>query len=508
VQSLFPQEEVFEWLFATVPRHFWRSKTNRRRYFSWLGTQLGFKHPDDWYRITAVDFERNHGGGLLCLHYNNSPSIAVKTIFPKYHWLEWKFTSTPNGFWRARKNGRRYLKWLGDQLGFTIADDWYRITVEDFKNNYGWGLLQAYDSSPTKAVTALLPERKLQLARFNTRPQSFWKVKENQRAFFDDLFRQFKYKTLDDWYGVTVEAVCDNGGRGLLPYYGGSHIAAIMANYPEHEWLEWRFARVPQRFWSDPSNRRRYFVWLGKQLGLRTMEDWYRVNSHIIEHNYGSGLKQLAFGSSPSRAIMETFPHHKWIPWKFEVVPNGFWQDKKNRVAYLRWLGRRLGISRKSDWYEITKKRFVDNYGGGVIDFYSNSCALAVTDCFDHLRWDIERFASLRTNQKRIYRLIKRKWPDAVWEFKHPDMRFRESGRAMELDIWIPSIKVAVEYQGEQHFFPVRGWGGKKAFAEIQQRDAEKRKRCKQLSICLVEIPYTWDGDSKSLMNALKGFEG
>lgn len=503
VKILFPREDIHEWRFSAVPRNFWRSPGNRKRYFDWLGKQLGYTHLEDWYQVTADDFQKHHGGGLLYLHFRNSPSLAVKRTFRHHTWLDWRFTCAPQGFWKNRRNCRRYLKWLGNELGFKTPDDWYQIKVEDFKQHFGLGLLQTYDSSPTKLLRSLLPECPLRVSRFHTRPQAFWKSKKNQKAFLDALFVKLNYKSMDDWYRLTFEQVSRNGGYGLLRHYNGSHSAALIANYPNHEWLEWRFVSVPKGFWDKPANRRRYFVWLGEQLGIRTLDDWYRVNSQMIEHNYGRGLKQLVFGGSPSRAIMETFPQHKWIPWKFEVVPNGFWHDKKNRVAYLRWLGKRLGIARKTDWYEITKKRFVENYGGGFLDFYRNSCALAVTECFDTMHWDIELFATLRTNQKRIYRIIKRVWHDAVWEHKHPDMRFVKSGRAMELDIWIPSTKVAVEYQGEQHFFPVPGWGGKKAFAEIKRRDAEKKKRCKQLGIRLVEVPYTWDGDSKSLMGLL-----
>jgi hypothetical protein len=505
VKLLFPTEELLEWQFATVPRRFWRSHANRKRYFQWLGKQLGFEQPDDWYRVTAEDFATHNGSGLLYLYYGNSPSVAVAKTFPEHKWLEWKFTSAPNGFWRNTTNCRRYLKWLGDTLGLKNAADWYRISVQDFKDNHGWGLLQAYDSSPTKALTTLLPEYRLQISQFDTRPQSFWKDPKNQKAFLHDLFDRLGYKAPDDWYQLTFDDVAQSGGYGLLRQYNGSHIAAVMANFPRHDWAEWQFASVPQGFWADVSNRQRYFAWLGERLGIRKMDDWYRVNSHMIESNYGSGLKQLVFGGSPSRAIMETFPRHKWIPWKFEVVPNGFWHDKENRVAYLKWLGRRLGITKKSEWYEITKNRFVENFGGGFIDYYRNSCAFAITDCFDHMNWDIECFSVLRTNQKRIFRILKHKWSDAVWEYKHPDMRYSTSGRPMELDIWIARKKIAVEYQGEQHFFPVPGWGGEKAFAEIQRRDAEKRKRCDQLGIRLIEVPYTWDGDAKSLLALVAG---
>ncbi len=41
-------------------------------------------------------------------------------------------------------------------------------------------------------------------------------------------------------------------------------------------------------------------------------------------------------------------------------------------------------------------------------------------------------------------------------------------GRKQEIDIWIPSIKLAIEYDGEQHFWPIK-------FGCMSDQEAEKR---------------------------------
>ena len=53
------------------------------------------------------------------------------------------------------------------------------------------------------------------------------------------------------------------------------------------------------------------------------------------------------------------------------------------------------------------------------------------------------------------------------------------------IDIFIPSIKVAIEYQGEQHFEPIKFYGGEKAYAETIKRDQEKYKLCTENGIKL-----------------------
>lgn len=48
-----------------------------------------------------------------------------------------------------------------------------------------------------------------------------------------------------------------------------------------------------------------------------------------------------------------------------------------------------------------------------------------------------------------------------------------------------------IEYQGQQHFIPVKNWGGEKEFQKRQIKDQIKRDFCKNNNIPLLEILYT-----------------
>lgn len=61
------------------------------------------------------------------------------------------------------------------------------------------------------------------------------------------------------------------------------------------------------------------------------------------------------------------------------------------------------------------------------------------------------------------------------------------------LDIFIPELKVAIEYQGLQHFQPVEYFGGVKAFEETQKRDARKLRLCKRHGIHLIYVQQGYD---------------
>lgn len=63
--------------------------------------------------------------------------------------------------------------------------------------------------------------------------------------------------------------------------------------------------------------------------------------------------------------------------------------------------------------------------------------------------------------------------------------------RGLELDIHVPDRKVAFEYQGQQHFHPIKAWGGERALAELKNRDGLKMRLCQDNGIKLIHVNYT-----------------
>jgi hypothetical protein len=57
-------------------------------------------------------------------------------------------------------------------------------------------------------------------------------------------------------------------------------------------------------------------------------------------------------------------------------------------------------------------------------------------------------------------------------------------------DIFIPKLKIAIEYQGGQHFKPIKFFGGEKEFEKIVKRDENKRKKCEMKKIKLLYFSY------------------
>ena len=91
----------------------------------------------------------------------------------------------------------------------------------------------------------------------------------------------------------------------------------------------------------------------------------------------------------------------------------------------------------------------------------------------------------IKGNQGELFYLIKNIFKDAIYNFRGFSWLARDGRHRMEIDIWVPSIKLAIEYDGEQHFIPIDFCGRGKDSAEenfkkIKGRDIVKDKIIKQ----------------------------
>lgn len=90
------------------------------------------------------------------------------------------------------------------------------------------------------------------------------------------------------------------------------------------------------------------------------------------------------------------------------------------------------------------------------------------------------------------------------------ELRYPLTGRNLELDCYNPELRLALEYQGRQHYkyTPVFHKNYEEFVAQIN-RDQFKKQRCRELGITLIEIPYTvkMEDLSKRIKNELREFK-
>ena len=224
-------------------------------------------------------------------------------------------------------------------------------------------------------------------------PSGFWSDIKNRHAYMRWLGKQLGYKKKEDWYQISKQDFHRNFGGGMLAnFYEDSPQKAVIDFLPGNDWKEWLFRSTPQGFWKKKENRKAYMDWLGEQLGLKSVDDWYGVSRSHFHTNHGGGLLANYYGDSVFRALREYAPRKKWQPWCFHTVPQGFWKDVDNRRAYFRWLGKEIGFTKISDWYGLTRQHFSDHHGESLfVTYYHGSVYNALVDFRPRHNWSREK---------------------------------------------------------------------------------------------------------------------
>jgi hypothetical protein len=97
-----------------------------------------------------------------------------------------------------------------------------------------------------------------------------------------------------------------------------------------------------------------------------------------------------------------------------------------------------------------------------------------------------------------LFKEIRKLYPDTLYQYR-PDWLGRQS-----LDIFIPSLNTAIEYQGIQHYISVDFFGGEDALLQRQELDRQKRDLCNENNVRLIEWLYSTEPTRKNIKEALK----
>lgn len=76
--------------------------------------------------------------------------------------------------------------------------------------------------------------------------------------------------------------------------------------------------------------------------------------------------------------------------------------------------------------------------------------------------------------------------------------------KPQHLDVYVPSKKLAFEYQGQQHFEPIEFFGGQESFENAVERDRLKAYKCQANKVILIQWLYTEPIDQPTLMEKLR----
>ena len=93
-----------------------------------------------------------------------------------------------------------------------------------------------------------------------------------------------------------------------------------------------------------------------------------------------------------------------------------------------------------------------------------------------------ERFVS----ETELYRIVK-----SIFKDQKVIHHYRTKWlKGQEIDIFIPDLNLAIEYDGIQHFKPIKAWGGEEGLKKNIERDKIKEEKCKENNVNLIRFTY------------------
>lgn len=98
-----------------------------------------------------------------------------------------------------------------------------------------------------------------------------------------------------------------------------------------------------------------------------------------------------------------------------------------------------------------------------------------------------------------LFHAVRKRYPDTLYQYR-PDWLGRQS-----LDLYVPSLHTAIEYQGIQHYHPVTFFGGEEALLQRQELDRQKKQLCEENNVRLIEWEYSLEPTDKNVRQALTG---
>lgn len=107
-------------------------------------------------------------------------------------------------------------------------------------------------------------------------------------------------------------------------------------------------------------------------------------------------------------------------------------------------------------------------------------------------------------SQTKLYNRLKSDFPDLniLFEINDKSLSWLDGQR---LDIYIPELNVAIEYDGQQHYTPIDFFGGVLEFQKIVQLDKLKDKKCLDNGCILFRIKYNYtEEEYKDVTNKIE----
>ena len=462
---------------------YWNNPDNIHLFLHFLSKQLKLNSIDDWRSITSKDIQA-HGGKRLLNKYSLH---QLKSMGCPEGKLEFSNAiRKANGFWND-DNIRKFLLKVEKKYNFKTPEDWNSLTKQQIQLCGGGTLSTLYSIFEIKCIGC--PEGKSIFSRPNKSP-GFWYNKENIENFILQLKTTFDLNSPLDWSLLTKSDVIQIGGRSLLNLFSMYEIKSI--GCPEGKFLfnkplEKRYSG----FWNDDENIYNFIEHVRTSFQFNSIEDWNSLSISNIHSVGGSHLLHIysifeikCMGCPEGKLV---FLHNA------NKKPIGYWDNDENISLFLDKLERTFNLASIEDWNRISKNQIISIGGWGLLAKYSKDQIIRLK----FPNFSPSSSLTVRSSQRMLFLQVQKLFPqeEIVEDYFHSELS-RQSGFAVQFDIFLVKENIAIEYHGKQHYEDIPALAPLEMY---KNRDYEKTVLCKKFGIELFVIPYWWDGSIESL---------
>eukprot|EP00026_Physarum_polycephalum_P003700 Phypoly_transcript_03714.p1 GENE.Phypoly_transcript_03714~~Phypoly_transcript_03714.p1 ORF type:complete len:765 (+),score=114.78 Phypoly_transcript_03714:31-2325(+) len=159
LMQLYPEIPFNIQKFKWVPRNYWASAENRKKFFDDLATSMKFDplHVSNWYSLKYSDIEKIKGG-FDVLTYHKSYASALVDLYPSLPWDKSKLHFPSDKHWTSKENQKQFFDNIALEMKFDpgIPSNWRQVPIWKIRDKQGGAsILRRYDNSLRKAISHL-----------------------------------------------------------------------------------------------------------------------------------------------------------------------------------------------------------------------------------------------------------------------------------------------------------------------------------------------------------------
>ena len=497
------------------PNLFFKSKENQKKFLENLFIKLNLNLENDWKLITRNLIVQNGGYSLITFYYSDNLEKMFFSLFPF-------LSSSPSPLINNQNNN------LINNINKNFNDD---LNKNDLINN-------------------------------KSKEKSYFEKKEKQREFMEKLFIKLNLISIKDRMKIRKKDIINHGGKHLLIHYYNFNLPLLLSSIFSE--ISWKFNQNLKYFFNCKlekiENQKFIMDILFNQLNLSKLEEWLFVDRKNFIKN--GGKKLLVFYSFNFADLLTNV--YPFYPWTFSSIEKNENENfslplirpfirKYDQRSFdfirsrLKKIQEKYWIKEKKDWYRLPLRlSFLHLPSSLLLSFPPSSTSF--NHIYNNLNnkgekkrrgeeegWNEEKFCitKKKSKQRLLFAYLQRdiyKHQQIIEEYHLPSPPFPsyphnnknnnnknnnlnnknkdvdsndyddDDKGSYYYDIFIPSLNLAFEYQGEQHYDEIPSIS---SIQVAQSRDIGKLSRSSKLSVHIIFIPYWWDLSLASLLSSI-----